>query len=247
MSKFDKHRQEISKQKTKNKNIKIKGEGNQVGSNNNQNSNNKTVHHHHYHNSNSNSTNGQGEQILAFGLIVVGFLAGLMWLYFNHLDQIHLYLKFMITTSPILGLLGTVFLYFDDNIEVSDLLHTCVSFFIGILLIFLTTMGRDYVPSHFIYFAQQLSAVDFFKELNARHEINIGAASLLSTLFIGASTFFAHCLSFRQFSYALANEKECGFWYVLYKKNIIGSLNFVGITVLFLLLMAFSLLKGYLL
>ena len=220
------------------RNVGILGDGNIVGSNNHQNTN--TVNNHYHNRSPRNSCSDDAlAGIIGFAII----LGGLVWWFFNHIDQAYYYLGIAVATSPLLATAGLCLLLMTNQIENADGYNFLGSAISMIVLLYLVLMARNHAPIEVIQMASETKVLDFWGRLSD-HGKTIVTINFSSAVLLLIATITAHMASFRQFAYAMAHPEGKGLWYSIYTLISIFKLKVALPIITTIALLVFAALNG---
>lgn len=191
-------------------NFEVNGGNNQFGDNNTQNNitNNTT----NNHNNSGNKDDSSGTFIGALAGI-----AGLVWFFFNHIDQIYHYLNLLIISSFIPSISAFIILLLTAHVSNVDIIRVISSSLLAVSLYGLALIARSHAPDIIINLAHQApSFIDFWKRLSDIDQ-KIAVTNFISVIVIGIAAFLALLGSLRQFAYSLAKSNRTGWWYNIYR------------------------------
>ncbi|WP_336004087.1 hypothetical protein ACEN3H_01180 [Acinetobacter lactucae] len=186
----------------------VKSGNNQFGDNNIQNNiTNNTI-----NNKARESTDSSGA---IFGFITG--IAGVIWFFFNHINQIYHYLNIVILSSLLFSIGAFFILLLTRSVFKTDIFRVMASILVAISLYGLALLARSHAPNEIIQLAHQApSLMEFWKQLTDIGR-KIVVENFISAVFICIASFLALLGSFRQFAYSIANSNRTGWWYNIYE------------------------------
>ncbi|MDC4540368.1 hypothetical protein R4529_05885 [Acinetobacter baumannii] len=201
----------------------IKSGNNQFGDNNIQN------------NITNNTINNKVRESTDSSGAVFGFIAGtagLIWLFFNNIDQVYYYLKVLILFSFLFSIGSCIILLLTTGVTKTDIIRVISSTVLAISLYGLALITRTHAPDEIVQLAHQTSSfMDFWKQLTDIGK-KVVVTNFMSAILIGNAALLALFGSFRQFAYSIANSNRTGWWYNIYHSMSHFNMRFTVVIVI---------------
>lgn len=223
-------------------NVVVNGGNNQLGDHGTQHNVTNNNHHHH-HSGGGNS--GDGDNGWPGILLVVAAVAGLIWWYFGHIDQVYYVLIYFSASSIGWSACAWVILTIKNEIVGMDSARFIGSIGLALLLLGISIVARNHAPAEIIEFSRDTKIIDFWKGLTEEGR-NVAVFNFIAGLSIGVAALVAHFGSFRQLAYAAASSTRRGVWYSIYSSTELFKMRIVLVFSLFLCGFAWAAISGYL-
>ncbi len=159
-------------------------------------------------------------------------VAGMIWWYFNHIDQIYSALCYLSVSSFAGSAIAWMLLSFKNERASIDSGRLLGSFSLAMLLLGLSLLTRNHAPADIIEFSRGTKIMEFWKGLTDVGKNN-AVFNFVAGLSIVVAALAAHFGSLRQLAYAAADSTGSGMWYGLYRSTDFFKMRFVLVLVLF--------------